>query len=51
MLGRALQVHPLVVRIAVTLGAALLGPFGVLIGVPVAVSPYQASSYIREEVA
>lgn len=51
VLGRELQVHPLVVLIAVTVGAALLGPFGALIGVPLAASLYQASGYIRDEVA
>lgn len=51
VLGRELKVHPLVVLIAVTAGAALLGPFGALIGVPLAASLYQASSYIRDEVA
>lgn len=51
VLGRELKVHPLVVLVAVTAGATLLGPFGALIGVPLAASLYQASSYIREEVA
>ena len=51
VLGRELQVHPLVVLIAVTAGAALLGPVGALIGVPVAASLYQGASYIRHEVA
>lgn len=51
VLGRELEVHPLVVLVAVTAGAALLGPFGALIGVPLAASLHQAASYIREEVA
>lgn len=51
VLGRELHVHPLVVLVAVTAGAALLGPFGALIGVPLAASLYQASGYIRDEVA
>lgn len=51
VLGRQLHVHPLVVLVAVTAGAVLLGPLGALIGVPVAASLYQASSYLREEVA
>lgn len=51
VLGRELQVHPLVVVVAVTAGAAVLGPFGALIGVPVAASLYQAGGYVRDEVA
>lgn len=51
VLGRELKVHPLVVLIAVTAGAALLGPFGALIGVPLAASLYQASGYVRDKVA
>lgn len=51
VLGRELEVHPLVVLIAVTLGAALLGPFGALIGVPLAASLHQAGKYVRAEVA
>lgn len=51
VLGRELAVHPLVVVVAVTAGAAVLGPFGALIGVPVAAIVHQASSYVREEVA
>lgn len=51
VLGRELEVHPLVVLVSVTAGAALLGPFGALIGVPLAASLYQASGYIRAEVA
>lgn len=51
VLGHELDLHPLAVLVAVTLGAAVLGPFGALIGVPVAASLYQASGYIRDEVA
>jgi len=51
VLGRELEVHPLVVLIAVTLGAALLKPFGALIGVPLAASLHQAGKYVRSEVA
>lgn len=50
VLGRGLDVHPLVVLVAVTLGAAVLGPFGALIGVPLAASVYQAIRYINDEV-
>ena len=51
VLGRQLHVHPLVVLVAVTAGAVLLGPLGALIGVPLAASLYQASGYLRDEVA
>lgn len=51
VLGRQLHVHPLVVVVSVTVGAVLLGPLGALIGVPLAASLYQASGYLREEVA
>ena len=51
VLGRELHVHPLVVLISVTAGAALLGPIGALVGVPAAASLYQAAGYIRHEVA
>ena len=51
VLGRELEVHPLVVVVAVAAGAAVLGPFGALIGVPVAASLYQAAGYVRDEVA
>ena len=51
VLGRQLHVHPLVVLVAVTAGAVLLGPLGALVGVPLAASLYQASGYIRDEVA
>lgn len=51
VLGRELEVHPLVVVVAVTAGAAVLGPFGALIGVPVAAIVHQAGTYVRDEVA
>jgi predicted PurR-regulated permease PerM len=51
VLGRELEVHPLVVLVAVTLGAALMGPFGALIGVPLAASLHQAGKYVRSELA
>lgn len=51
VLGRQLHVHPLVVLVSVTAGAVLLGPLGALVGVPLAASLYQASGYIRDEVA
>jgi len=51
VLGRGLDVHPLVILVAVTLGAAILGPFGALIGVPLAASLYQAIRYVNAEVA
>ncbi len=49
VLGRGLDVHPLVVLLAVMLGAAILGPFGALIGVPLAASMYQAVRYVNDE--
>lgn len=51
VLGRELAVHPLVVVVSVTAGATVLGPFGGLIGVPVAAILHQASTYVRDEVA
>ncbi len=51
VLGRELAIHPLVVVVAVTAGAAVLGPFGALIGVPVAAALHQSASYLRDEVA
>ena len=51
VLGRELEIHPLVVVVAVTAGAALLGPFGALIGVPAAAALYQSAGYVRDEVA
>lgn len=51
VLGRELHVHPLVVVVSVTAGAAVLGPFGALIGVPAAAALHQAAGYLRAEVA
>ena len=50
VLGRELKIHPLTVIVAVTTGAAVLGPFGALIGVPLAASLNQAASYVRDDV-
>src|SRR5690606_1318874 len=41
VLGRELHVHPLVVVVSVTAGAAVLGPFGALVGVPAAAALHQ----------
>lgn len=51
VLGRELHVHPLVVVVSVTAGAAVLGPFGALVGVPAAAALHQAAGYLRAEVA
>jgi putative heme transporter len=51
VLGRAVELHPLSVLAAITAGAALLGPFGAIIAVPLAASVHHAAKHIRENVA
>jgi predicted PurR-regulated permease PerM len=51
VLGRAVELHPLAVLAAITAGAAVLGPFGAIVAVPLAASIYHAAGYVREEVA
>lgn len=51
VLGRQVEIHPLAVLAAITAGAAVLGPFGAIVAVPLAASVYHAASYVRHEVA
>lgn len=51
VLGREVEIHPLAVLVAITAGAAILGPFGAIVAVPLAASVYHAASYVRNEVA
>lgn len=51
VLGREVEIHPLAVLAAIVAGAALLGPFGAIVAVPLAASVYHAASYVRNEVA
>lgn len=51
VLGREVEIHPLAVLAAIVAGAAVLGPFGAIIAVPLAASVYHAASYVRNEVA
>lgn len=48
VLGRHLQLHPLVVLVAITVGAVLLGAWGALIAVPAAASLHRLGSYVQE---
>lgn len=51
VLGREVELHPLAILAAITAGAAVLGPFGAIVAVPLAASVYHAASYVRAEVA
>lgn len=49
VLGRELEIHPLAVLAAVTAGAAVLGPFGAIVAVPLAASVNRSGRYLAEE--
>lgn len=42
VLGRELSIHPLAVLVAVTAGAAVMGPFGAIVAVPLTASVHRA---------
>ena len=48
IMSRATQLHPLVVLIALTVGAATLGVLGAFLAVPVAASAARIAEYVRE---
>lgn len=47
ILGREVEVHPLVILAVITAGAVLLGPWGAIIAVPLAASVYRTADYVR----
>ncbi|MPZ73376.1 MAG: AI-2E family transporter [Nitriliruptorales bacterium] len=51
MLGRATELHPLAVIVALTSGAVLFGIVGAFLSVPVAASMARALSYLRQRTA
>ena len=50
ILGRAVELHPLVTIAALTAGALLLGVLGAFLAVPVTAAVFRAASYLRERV-
>ncbi len=53
-MGRAVNLHPLVILIAVTCGTLLLGIAGAVIAVPVVAVSYRLAAYLaghRDEVS
>lgn len=48
ILGREVELHPLSILVAITVGAVLLGVWGAIIAVPVAASAYRAAGYVRD---
>ncbi len=50
VIGRAVELHPLVALGALTAGAVLLGVLGAFLALPVAASLSRAASYLRERI-
>lgn len=48
ILGREVELHPLMILVVITAGAVLLGPWGAIIAVPLAASVHRAAAYVRE---
>lgn len=48
ILGRAVEIHPLAILAAITIGGVLLGIWGAVIAVPLTASIYRAASYVRD---
>lgn len=48
VLGRELSIHPLAVLVAVTAGAAVMGPFGAIVAVPLTASVHRAVVALEE---
>lgn len=50
VVGRATQLHPLAIIVALTAGAVTLGILGAFLAVPIAASVARAVGYLREDV-
>lgn len=49
VVGRSVQLHPVVILLAVATGAVLWGVIGAFVAVPIAASAWAAISYLREK--